>query len=43
MSAATSATAGPTDISDRTVFGLFAGIPTQRIDSDGFLGGVQGG
>jgi outer membrane immunogenic protein len=34
---------GRTDISDRTLFGLFAGIPTQRIDSDGFLGGVQAG
>src|SRR6201988_4562406 len=34
---------GQTGISARALFSIFAGIPTQRIDSDGFLGGVPGG
>jgi len=34
---------GRTDVSDFTNFGLGLLIPTQHIDSSGFLGGVQGG
>jgi outer membrane immunogenic protein len=32
---------GNTDVTDHTVFGFF--IPTQKFDTNGFLGGVQGG
>ena len=34
---------GETDIADHTALGFQAFIPTQKLDSNGFLGGVQGG
>ena len=34
---------GETDITDRTLLGDALLIPTQKLDSDGFLGGVQAG
>jgi outer membrane immunogenic protein len=34
---------GQTDITDHSLFGNILLIPTQRIDTNGFLGGVQGG
>jgi outer membrane immunogenic protein len=34
---------GETDITDRTLLGSALLIPTQKLDSDGFLGGVQAG
>jgi outer membrane immunogenic protein len=34
---------GNTDITDHTLFGNILGIPTQKFDTNGFLGGLQGG
>jgi outer membrane immunogenic protein len=34
---------GNTDITDHTLFGNIFGIPTQKFDTNGFLGGLQGG
>jgi outer membrane immunogenic protein len=34
---------GKTDIADHSLFGLALFVPTQKFDTKGFLGGVQGG